>query len=39
MIDKDKEVKKLYRDAAYFHLLNQECTKIKAKIWVRRLCN
>jgi hypothetical protein len=39
MIDKDEEIKKLYRDAIYYHLLRQGCTKMEATVWVRQLCN
>jgi len=39
MIDKNKELKKLYRDATYYHLLNQGFTKTEANVWARRLWN
>jgi hypothetical protein len=33
----EKEIKKLYKDAAYYHLLRQGCTKLGAKVQVFRL--
>jgi hypothetical protein len=39
MIDKDEEIKKLYRDAVYYHLVRQGCTKMEANVLVRWLCN
>ena len=37
MIDMDKELKKLYKDAMFFHLLREGCAVTKAKSKVRKI--
>ena len=39
MKNKGKDIKKLYRDAAYSHLLRHGCSKLQARVWVWRFCN
>jgi hypothetical protein len=33
-----QHVKKLYKDAAYYHLLHQGCSDHEAKLFAKRLC-